>query len=132
MAEIINHGGRPAISVNGEIYPPMMATIRTMEEGKRILFDEEYFEALGKSGLRIFFLLCDTIWRKPNAIDLFKIEAESLLKAVPDAKIVIRMGLHPTNEWIEAHPEECIEYSDGARPGVHLFSESFESDLPMH
>ena len=73
MAEIINHGGRPAICVNGEIYPPMMATIRTMEEGKRILFDEEYFEALGKSGIRIFFLLCDTIWRKPNAIELFKI-----------------------------------------------------------
>ena len=132
MAEIINHGGRPAICVNGEIYPPMMATIRTMEEGKRILFDEEYFEALGKSGIRIFFLLCDTIWRKPNALELFKIEAESLLKAVPDAKIVIRMGLHPTNEWIEAHPEECLEYSDGDRPGVHLFSESFEDDLPMH
>ena len=132
MAEIIHHGGRPAISVNGEIYPPMMATIRTMEEGKRILFDEEYFAALGKSGIRIFFLLCDTIWRKPNALELFKIEAESLLKAVPDALIVVRMGLHPTNEWILAHPEECIEYSDGERPGVHLFSESFEDDLPMH
>ena len=52
MARLIDHNGRPAICVNGDIYPPMMATIRTMEEGKRILFDEEYFKALGESGIR--------------------------------------------------------------------------------
>lgn len=132
MAELIKHNGRPAISVNGEIYPPMMATIRTMEDGKRILFDEEYFKALGESGIRIFFLICDTLWLKPTALELFKTEAEALLKAVPDALIIPRMGLHPTNEWVLAHPEECLEYSDGERPGVHLFSESFETDLPMH
>ena len=108
MAELINHNGRPAISVNGEIYPPMMATIRTMEDGKRIIFDEEYFAALGKSGIRIFFLICDTLWLKPTALELFKTEAEALLRAVPDALIIPRMGLHPTNEWIEAHPEECL------------------------
>ena len=132
MAEIVMQGGRPAISVNGEIYPPMMATIRTMEDGKRILFDEEYFAALGKSGIRIFFLICDTVWLKPTALELFDTEARALLKAVPDALIIPRMGLHPTNEWIEKHPEECLRYSDGERPGVHLFSESFETDLPMH
>lgn len=132
MAELILHNGRPAISVNGEIYPPMMATVRTMEEGKRILFDEEYFKALGESGIRIFFLICDTLWLKPDAVDLFRTEAEMLLKAVPDALIIPRMGLHPTNEWIEAHPEECLKYSDGAQPPVHLFSESYERDLPMH
>ena len=132
MAEIINQGGRPAICVNGTVYPPMMATIRTMEDGKRILFDEEYFEALGKSGIRIFFLICDTLWLKPDALQLFRTEAEALLKAVPDALIIPRMGLHPTNEWIAEHPEECVQYSDGERPPVHLFSESYETDLPMH
>ena len=70
MAELINHNGRPAISVDGKIYPPMMATIRTMEDRKRILFDEEYFAALGKSGIRIFFLICDTLWLKPTALEL--------------------------------------------------------------
>ena len=132
MAEIVSHNGRPAISVNGQIYPPMMATVRTMEEGKRIVFDSEYFEALGKSGLRIFFLICDTLWLKPDALTLFDTEARLLLKAVPDALIVPRIGLHPTNEWIIAHPEECVQYSDGERPPVHLFSESYETDLPMH
>ena len=132
MAEIINQGGRPAICASGTVYPPMMATIRTMEEGKRILFDKEYFEALGKSGIRIFFLICDTLWLKPTALELFDTEARALLAAVPDALIIPRMGLHPTNEWIDAHPEECLEYSDGERPPVHLFSESYETDLPMH
>ena len=80
MAELISHNGRPAISVNGKIYPPMMATIRTREEGMRVIFDEEYFEALGKSGLRIFFLICDTLWTRPNALALFKEEAEALRK----------------------------------------------------
>lgn len=131
MAEIRMHNGRPAIYIDGKVYPPMMATIRTMNENELVI-DREYFRELGKAGIRIFFLICDTIWLKPNAVRLFDQEASCLLEEVPGAYIIPRIGLHPTNEWIEQHPEETLTYSDGSRPGVHLFSESYETDLPAH
>lgn len=131
MAEIRNHNGRPAIFIEDKPYPPMMATIRTINDSE-IVFDRDYFVNLGKSGIRIFFLICDTVWLKPNALELFDKEARALLEAIPDAYIMPRMGLHPNNEWIKAHPEEVVRYSDGSSPEVHLFSESYETDLPAH
>ena len=91
----------------------------------------KYFESLGKAGIKVFFLHCNTIWLQPDAIELFDKEARALFAAVPDAYIMPRIGLHPPIEWIEAHPEECITYSDGERPPFHLFTESYEADLPM-
>lgn len=132
MAEIRIHNGRPAIFIDGKPYPPMMATIRTMMGGNEIIFDSEYFKELGRAGLKIYFLICDTLWLKPNALELFDYEARKLLDAVPDAYIVPRIGMHPTNEWIKANPDECIKFSDGSQPGVNLFTESYVTDLPMH
>lgn len=132
MAEIKNLNGRPAIFIDGKPYPPMMATIRTMKECKEIIFDKNYFENLGRAGIKIYFLICDTVWLKPNAVELFDYEARALLEAVPDAYIVPRIGLHPTNEWIKENPDECILFSDGTSPGVHLFTESYITDLPRH
>lgn len=131
IAEIRDYNGRPAIFVDGKVYPPMMATIRTNARD-HIEMDSEYFRSLGEAGIRIFFLICDTLWLKPNALELFDEEARTVLEVVPDAYLIPRIGLHPTNEWIEAHPSETLTYSDGSRPGVHLFSESYETDLPAH
>lgn len=131
MAEIREHNGRPAIFINGEPYAPMMATIRTRCL-KDIDFDKNYFENLGKSGIKIYFLICDTVDLYPESFELFDREARALLEAVPDAYIIPRIGMHPTNEWIEENPDECIRYSDGESPGCHLFSESYECDLPRH
>ena len=132
MAKIVDAGGRPAFSVNGQILPPAFITVRTRDNGGQdIHFDPEYFENLGRAGIRVFFLHCNTLWLQPNAIELFDREARALLSAVPDAYIMPRIGLHPPVEWIEKHPEECITYSDGARPPFHLFTESYEADLPM-
>ena len=52
-AHVIPYHGSPAISIDGEIFPPMMATIRTNMHGK-ILVDKEYYRALGKAGIRLF------------------------------------------------------------------------------
>lgn len=131
MAEIREYNGRPALFIDGKPYPPMMATVRTVDDRKAVI-DKEYYRQLGAAGIRIFFLICDTTWLKPEALRLFDEEARALLEVVPDAYIVPRIGLHPTNEWIEAHPEETVTYSDGSRPAVHLFTESYVSDLPAH
>jgi len=105
MAELRDLGGRPAIFIDGVPYPPMMATVRTMRDGKEIIFDKDYFKNLGDAGIKIYFLICDTVWLKPDAIRLFDEEARALLSAVPDAYIMPRIGMHPTNEWILSHPE---------------------------
>ena len=96
-----------------------------------MVIDKEYYRQLGKAGIRLFFVICDTIWLKPNALGLFKEEAETILEVVPDAYIIPRIGLHPTNEWMMEHPEECCTYTDGSRPGVKdFFTESYITDMP--
>ena len=133
MAEIRNHNGKPTIFIDGKPYPPMMATIRTMNDEKDgIIFDKDYFYNLGKSGIKIYFLICDTTWLKPNSIKLFDTEARQLLDAIPDAYIIPRIGLHPPNDWIEAHPEECVTYADGSKPSARLITESYFATLPHH
>lgn len=131
MAEIRDYNGRPAIMIDGVAYPPMMATIRTNNR-ENMVIDREYYRELGAAGVKIFFLICDTTWLKPKALEMFDEEARVLLEEVPDAYIVPRIGLHPNNEWIEAHPEECITYSDGTSPEVLLYTESYEKILPHH
>ena len=131
MAKLVKHNGSMAIEIGGEIFPPMMATIRTNNR-ENMIIDKEYYRKLGESGIRIFFLICDTMWLKPNALELFKEEAETLLEVVPDAYIIPRIGLHPTNQWIEENPGEVLKYNDGTTPEVDLFSESYVTKLPSH
>ena len=132
MTEIRNLNGRPAIFIDGKPYPPMMATIRTMNNQNDIIFDKDYFENLGNAGVKIYFLICDTVWLKPNAVELFDKEARALLASIPDAYIIPRIGLHPNNNWIKANPDECIRYSDGTSPATYLLTESYETTMPAH
>ena len=75
IAKVENYNGYPAIMVDGVAYPPMMATIRTNMKD-HIKIDREYIRELGKAGIKIFFVICDTEWLKPGAFELFKEEAE--------------------------------------------------------
>ena len=56
MARIEKYNGYPAIMVDGKPYPPMMATIRT-NNVTSMKIDKEYYRNLGKSGIKIFFLI---------------------------------------------------------------------------
>ena len=129
MAKVENYNGYPAIMVEGKPYPPMMATIRTNNRDHMII-DEEYYKNLGKSGIKIYFLICDTEWLKPQGFDMFCEEAEKLLKAVPDAYIMVRIGMHPTPKWCEENPDETLTYSDGIKKPMHLYTESYEAEYP--
>ncbi len=129
MAKVENYNGYPAIMVDGKPYPPMMATIRTNNRDHMII-DEEYYKNLGKSGIKIYFLICDTEWLKPQGFNMFCEEAEKLLKAVPDAYIMVRIGMHPTPEWCEENPDETLTYSDGIKKPMHLYTESYEAEYP--
>lgn len=128
-AELIQHNGSPAICINGEIIPPMMMTVVTTNK-KELLLDENYFRELGKSGIRIFFLICDTEWLRPGAFQQFKTEAEMLLRAVPDAYIMARIGMHPPVSWCEENPDELVQYSDGNPQKAMLWTESYAAEYP--
>ena len=129
-AKIENVNGRPAIKINGAVYPPMMATIRSTEGQFVTKVDEEYYRRLGESGIKIFFLICDTEWALENAFDRFCKEAEALIRAVPDAYIILRVGMHPSPEWCEQNPDETMCYSDGKKKPVHLQTESYVVEYP--
>ena len=129
MARIEKYNGYPAIIVDGKPYPPMMATIRT-NNVTSMKIDKEYYRNLGKSGIKIFFLICDTEWLKPQGFAMFREEAEILLDAVPDAYIMLRIGMHPSPEWCEQNPDETMSYSDGLKRKMSLFTESYVADYP--
>lgn len=129
MGKLIKHNGGMAICHDGKIYPPMMATICNVNDGRYVI-DPEYLKRLGESGIKIFFLICDTEWIRTDAFDKLDEEARILLEAVPDALIMLRIGLHPSNEWVAENLDECIQLSDGSHPVDHLVTESYCADMP--
>ena len=128
MGKLVKHNGSMAISHNGKIYPPMMATICNVRNGEYNI-DQEYLRRLGESGIKIYFLICDTEWIRPEAFDKLDEEARILMEAVPDALIMLRIGLHPSNEWIAENMEECVKYSDGTYAKGFLSTESYCTPL---
>lgn len=139
-AVLENYNGYPAIMIDGKPYPPMMMTINNragtepLFEGdvpkQEVIVDGEYYKNLGESGIKIYFLICDTDWLLPGSFEMFQKEAEAILKEVPDAYFMVRIGLHPPNEWIDAHPEETLLFSDGTKLPCDLRSETYKAKLP--
>ena len=129
-AEIKNLNGSPAVFIDGAPFPFTQAiTVRTHSENG-LLFDKEYFRALGRAGIRIFYVTCDTDWCEEGATEKFRTECEMLLSAVPEAYIMVRIGLHPPVSFTEQYPEECFTYDDGSAPPVELANETFVRKYP--
>ncbi len=126
-ARIEKYNGAPAIMIDGKPYPPMFATIRTNKIDSMAV-DADYYRHLGESGIKLYFLICDTEWLKPGAYEQFLYEAKILLREVPDAYIMLRIGMHPPTSWCLENPEETLTYSDGKKKCAHLHSESFIAD----
>ena len=128
-AWVQDYNGSPALMIDGKPYPPMYATIRTIN-GEEMVIDEEYYRRLGECGIKVYFLICDTEWIKPGAFKLFEEEAAALLRAVPDAYIVMRISMHAPPEWCSANPSETLTYSDGKKKPAQLWTESYRKDYP--
>ncbi len=127
-AKFENYNGSPALIIDGKVYPPMTATIRS-RLCEQFTMDKEYLHQLGNAGIKIFYLICDTEWLEQGAIEKFKREAEILLEAVPDAYIMARISTHPSDEWMKAHPEELVQYSDGVQRKVLLYTETVIKEM---
>lgn len=137
FAKIEKHNGQPTVMIDGKPYPPMAMTTRICKP--------EYLNALGKSGIKIYFLMSNTRWLRPgkkwvdengvaqvelSGIEEFKKNAQNLLKEVPDAYIIVRIGLHPPVDWMESHPNDIMRYNDGSNKPAILMSEVHQDTLP--
>jgi hypothetical protein len=69
-------------------------------------------------------LICESEWVRPGAFEKFKQEAEMLLRAVPDAYIMARIGMHPPVSWCKENPDVLVQYSDGNPQKAMLWTES--------
>lgn len=134
---IDRYHGEPAILIDGEPFPPMAMTTRIAKP--------DYIRQLRDAGIRIFFLMANTSWlrpgrtwtdedgvphEEPNGFDAFREEAERLLAAAPDAYIIVRIGMHPPVDWMEAHPDDIVRYSDGGTMPAIIASEVHSDKVP--
>ncbi len=79
-AKIENYHGYPAIMINGEIYPPMTATITTCtkDKGKKErTLDREYYRRLGSAGIKNILRLCNNCELEEDAIQQFDSESKN-------------------------------------------------------
>ena len=134
-AKINTQNGTPALEINGEPFSLMAMTTRIM--------DEEYLRDLRKAGVRIFFVFANTDWLRPgksyaetqdwrerSGFAAFQAEAERLLRVVPDAYIIVRVGMHPPVSWMESHPDDLLRYSDGETMPCVINSEVHYDRVP--
>ena len=137
FAEVKNVNGSPALVIDGKTFPPMAMTVRFNKP--------DYIRHLGEAGLRVFFLMTNTQWlrpgkdytdengipqHEPNGLEAFVKNAEVLLSQVPDAYIIVRIGLHPPVDWMEENLDELITYQDGSHEPSILSSEVHKDEIP--
>lgn len=135
IAKIQNRNGAPTITINEEPFSLMAMTTR--------IGDDEYLKGLRKAGIRIFFVFANTDWLRPgttveeakdwsevSGFEAFRHEAEHLLKVVPDAYIMVRIGMHPPVSWMEENPDELLRYDNGETKPCIMNSEVHMDHVP--
>ena len=125
IAHVEQYHGSPAIMVDGRPCPPMTITIM---DGAKAFAPERrgYFRRLGEAGLKIFYVSASTRWHSPgdastgipDGVEAVLKRIRFVLDAVPDGYIMLRLNMSPPAEWINAHPEEQLTYSDGSHRPV--------------
>ena len=63
-------------------------------------------------------------------MEAFVKNARTLLAEVPDAYIIVRIGLHPPVDWMEENKDELITYQDGSHEPAILASEVHRDEIP--
>jgi len=130
VAKVENYHGSPAIMVNGKPLPPM--SITAFDVGGHSKYGADtggksvYFRKLGEAGIRLFYVKANTNWLQPgnqgkgvpSGVEDAVKEIRFVLDAVPDAWIMLRLTVSPPRDWVNAHPEEQVTYSDGSHRKV--------------
>lgn len=125
VAKVERVNGGPTVTVNGEVIPPMTMTAAL---DRRMTPDEHrgYYRRLGEAGMRVFYVGADTRWLNPgdpatgapDGVEAALHDIRFVLDEVPEAWIVLRLVVSPPRDWVNAHPEEQLKYSDGSHRSV--------------
>lgn len=128
-AKVENYMGVPTFTVDGKPIPPMSMTITTRSVDKLIL-DVEYYKKLGESGIKLFYVFCDTKWFIDSAFESLKTELETILSVIPDAYFILRMTAHPPVKWLEENPDAILTFNDGSFVPASFRNETNIVDYP--
>ncbi len=131
--------GSPAIVIDGKPHPPMTITIMN---GAKAFAPErrDYFRRLGEAGLKIFYVSASTRWHSPgdaaagvpDGVEAALSRIRFVLDAVPDGYVMLRLNVSPPADWVDAHPEEQLTYSDGSHRRVICTSVGMKPIDGMH
>ena len=131
-ATVENFRGAPTIMIDGKPLPPMCFTIpRYASRGADARFiNEDYYKFLGESGINLYFICTDTEWTNKVSYETCFREMEAILKVNPNARFIMRVGIHPPLEWLNENPGELVNYSDGKLKGVLMYTETGVAEYP--
>ena len=127
-AYVKKYHGEPAMMIDGKAYPPMTITVRTK--------NKQYLKDLREAGTQVFYINAMTSWNNPggknedypysegnppimeNGLEYTLNGIKTLLDAVPDAYIMLRLNVAPPIEWVNSHPDDMVTFSDGSHRPV--------------
>lgn len=125
-SEIRNLGGSPALFVNGQ--PEVRLGIANTGDNSISIAEKLDcgMRIVKTGGLRM---------RGPANRDEFHAQLDSsvskILNAIPDAKIILRLNIQPTNEFLEAHPESRVTGANGETVFQDRFNRYFK-EVPRY
>jgi len=130
-AEIKDLGGAPALFVDGN--PELRLGISNTGESAASLAEKF------NTGIRL--VKTRTLWMgNPSLRGEFHAQidgsVQTILKAIPDARIILRLNIRPDKEFLEAHPESRVTGCNGETVFQDRFNRYFhykeEKDLPLY
>jgi beta-galactosidase len=137
--EVKSIEGTPSLFINGKQYPPFAYM--------SYFGEEEYYKEIAETGVHLYCFpayLGDrgintmsgigpfrrAVWTGPDKYDFssIKTDFEKIIKADPDAKIIIRLHLDPPEWWEKLNPDACCQLPDGTTFRQCFFSEEWKNE----
>ena len=119
VARLIDHGGIPALEINGKMVPALIFFFNTEEPPGGWEFVEPQVRLSAKAGVHIYSMPLHWPWYEEGVEPDFSI-GEKMLDAIvsydPEALFIPRMRCEGSPEWLETHPEARTVYANGTSP----------------
>ena len=119
--------GAPQLVIDGKPHPPMGYFMKWKDPENHLDHIRQRYEA----GQRMFYLgWYGTDWLQPGTSALLLKNCKTVLDALPDdVYLGVVLNLSPPAQWVKAHPEALMVYSDGKSHPM-ILSSAGSQELP--